>query len=171
MHRLRLRAASSWCTTAWCDAVMHLGQLAEHVTARLRRSSRRPLTHDERTSAFQTAGYVCIAICWASFVWTILVYGRLVYNMLGGEEATSFTRSWGISVGISQAQDARDVLISIVQTVAMLLILETLWLLPNMAWMESTLDEASVHATVLRHGAGSAWSAARAYVRFHKAVV
>ena len=99
------------------------------------------------------------------------MYARLIFNMLGGEAGDSFTRSWGISIGFAQAQDARDALVSIAETVAMLFVLEGLWLLPNVAWMERTLDEASVHATLLRQGAGSIWAAARNYVRFNKAVV
>ena len=94
----------------------------------------------------------------------------VIYGLLGGQAGDAFTRSWGISVGFAQAQDARDAAISIAESVATLLVLEALWLLPHVAWMERTLDEASVHATLLRGGAASAWASARSFVRFHKAV-
>lgn len=82
LHRLRRRVASSWCTTAWDDGLVRLGALAEWMAARLRRARGLPApaaTHDARTAAFATAGYCCIAICWASFVWTILVYGKRAF--------------------------------------------------------------------------------------------
>ena len=170
LNRIRRSAASAWCTSLWDGAIVGIGRLLERV-AQLCKWQLRPLTHDERTAKFQAAGYVCVAICWVSFVWTILVYGKLIYNMLGGDAANSFTRSWGISVGLAQAQDARDALVSITETVAMLFVLEGLWLLPNVSWMGRTLDEASVHATLLRESAGNVWAAARTYVRFHAAVM
>jgi hypothetical protein len=129
-----------------------------------------PMTHDERTAAFERTGYVVVGICWACFVWTTLVYGRLVYNLLGGEAGDSFTRSWGVSVGLAQANDARDAAVTIVKSIATLLVLEAFWLLPNGAWLERTLDEASVHATLLRDVSATGMTRLLTYARFNKAV-
>ncbi len=46
--------------------------------------------------------------------------------------------------------------------------LESFWLLPNGAWLERTMDEASVHATLLREAIITKKSVL-AYARFHKA--
>ena len=82
----------------------------------------------------------------ARFAWATLVYGRLVFNLLSDEAGDSFTRSWGVSVGLAQANDARDAAVAILKSIATLLVLESFWLLPNGA--KSVL----------------------AYSRFHKAV-
>jgi hypothetical protein len=121
---------------------------------------RAPPTHDGRTRAFRAAGYACVAVCWAFFVWTTLVYARAVYHLAGADAGTAFTRSWGVAVGVAQAWHARHAAASL---------LHAAWALPSVAWLERTLDDASVHATLARRDTGAAWAAARTYVRFHRA--
>ncbi len=118
----------------------------------------------------QRAGYVIIAICWGIFSWTILVYGRLMYNLIGGAEGQKFTQSWGISVGLAQAAEARAAVVNVVETCALLALLEALWLLPNSTWLERTADDASVHAVLLRSAAASVLASARNYARFNARV-
>jgi hypothetical protein len=83
----------------------------------------------------------------------------------------SFTRSWGIGIGLDQLKEAKGVMIVSAQTVAALLVLEILYMSPNMAWLENTVDEASVQATMLRDAGASLLSRVRTYARFNKAVV
>jgi hypothetical protein len=127
--------------------------------------------HDRVTENLKRAGFVLLAAAWAICLWMILVYGSLIYKLLGPDAEKTFTRSWGISVGLDQADQARSVIIVSAQTVAALLILEALYMSPNIAWLESMSDEASVAATLLRAGAVNLATRVRTYSRFNKAVV
>jgi hypothetical protein len=165
------------------DAVMEkidtpmTGSYADGETAascteeRDRRTQVEAAPHDRATDAYKRAGYLLILLTWAICVWMILVYGALIYRLLGPEAEATFTRSWGIGVGLGQLKEARAVFITAAQTVLALLILEALWLAPNVAWLENAVDEASVHATLLREASMSLPSRVRTYARFNKAVV
>jgi hypothetical protein len=127
--------------------------------------------HDRITTAYKHAGYLLVLVAWAVCTWMILVYGALIYRLLGPEAEATFTRSWGIGVGIGQLDEARGVIVTAAQTALALLILEALWLAPNSAWLENTIDDASVHATILRAASVSLTARVRTYARFNKAVV
>ena len=76
--------------------------------------------------------------------------GRLVYNLLGVKAERDFTRSWGVSIGLSQVSDAQALITSTLQALLVVTILETLWLVQNSNWFETHYEFMSVHATVAR---------------------
>jgi hypothetical protein len=141
------------------------------VNTRNRRLAVAALRHDIVTESLKRAGFVLVAATWGICLWMILVYGSLIYRLLGPYAEVTFTRSWGIGVGLDQIKEARGVIVVAAQTVAALLLLEALYLSPNGAWLESMCDEASVGATLLRAGAVSLVARVRTYARFNKAVV
>ena len=74
---------------------------------------------------------------------------------------------------MGQLSEARDLGIAILQTAAAVTVLELLWLVTNMRWLEDTVDYMSVHATMAQSvGVASCgrsvWATARAYSRFYK---
>ena len=127
--------------------------------------------HDRVTENMKRAGFVLLLAAWGICLWMILVYGALIYKLLGPDAESTFIHSWGISVGLDQADQARSVMIATVQSVAALLILEALFMSPNSAWLESMTDEASVAAALMRGGASHLFARLRGYSRFNKAVV
>jgi hypothetical protein len=171
--RLSIDAACSKIDTPLSPLEKRLEEEEEEVNVLTRdeRLCDAAACHDRVTENFKRAGFVLVAAAWGICVWMILVYGSLIYRLLGPEAEETFTRSWGIGVGLDQLKEAKGVLIVSAQTVAALLVFEALYVSPNMAWLESMSDEASVGATLLRAGAGSFLARMRAYARFNKAVV
>jgi hypothetical protein len=81
--------------------------------------------------------------------------GRLIYELLGTRAEADFMSSWGIGVGLGQVQDMKGVLVSAMEAVLVLTVLEMLWLQSNSTWMESMTDFASVYAAALMDGVGN----------------
>ncbi len=53
----------------------------------------------------------------------------------------SFVSTWGVGVGLNQAQEARDVgIASCRRMAAALTVLELLWVVTNTRWLEDTID-------------------------------
>ena len=73
-----------------------------------------------------------------------------MYNLLGVKAERDFTRSWGVSIGLSQISDAQALITSTLQALLVITILEMLWLVQNSNWFETHLEFMSVHATVAR---------------------
>ena len=134
-------AADAGYEAAVDDAMLEWGQDAE---------SQRQF--NVMTTNFKRAGYVILHLCWGVFAWITFAYGRLVYNLLGAKAARDFSNSWGIGVGLSQVSDARDVVVTSLQALLVVTILEALWLVANGNWLESYVDFVSVHATVMARG-------------------
>ena len=80
------------------------------------------------------------------FSWLIIAYGKLVYKLLGVRAENDFISSWGIGVGVGQAQDVRALMISALEAVVAMTLLELLWLQSNGAWIEEYVDFASIYA-------------------------
>ena len=195
LHRTAKRMASSWCASLYDKLTGRIGDALAALAVRCARSRRAgraridtPMPvpgsveerdeqtaaaaarHDRATEQYKRAGYVLVLAAWAICVWMILVYGALIYELLGPTAEATFTRSWGVSVGIGQLQELRQVLRTAAQTAAALLILEALWLSTNSVWLESMMDEASVQATLLRRTSVTLAARVRTYARFNKAV-
>ncbi len=98
------------------------------------------------------------------------MYGKLIFQMLGPKAESRFVNSWGIGIGINQAQEARDVLLSVLQVAAAMTVLEVLWVLTNARWLEANADFMSVHASVARATGRKWWQTTRAYSQFYKCV-
>jgi hypothetical protein len=54
-----------------------------------------------------------------------------VYNLIGVKAERDFTRSWGIDIGLSQVSDAQALIVSTMQALAVVTVLEMLWLVHN----------------------------------------
>ena len=103
---------------------------------------------------FKHAGYVILHLAWGFFAWVIFAYGRLVYNLLGPAAARDFSNSWGIGVATGQVSDASGALQAALQAVALVTVMEALWLMNNNNWLESYVDMASVVGSVAARAGG-----------------
>ena len=81
-------------------------------------------------------GLASVAVIWAVFVWFILTYGLLIYELLGLDAQRSFTRSWGVSYGIGAANEWRDVARQAAIAVAVVAIAERMHLTRPVSWLE-----------------------------------
>ena len=77
-----------------------------------------------------------------------VTHGLLVYKLLGANAESSFARSFGISWGMGQATEWRDIGMEVVQTSVMMGILERVFLSPSIGWLEEHADYLSVHAAI-----------------------
>jgi hypothetical protein len=94
-------------------------------------------------------GFCAVYVCWALFSWFIFVYGMLIYTHLGGDAQESFSRSFGISYGLSQVSEWRDVASEALRTIVVFALLERLFLTPPAAYLEDHIDFLSVQAVML----------------------
>ena len=97
--------------------------------------------------------------------------GRLVYNLLGVKAERDFTRSWGVGVGLSQLSDAQALIVSTLQALAVVTVLEMLWLVRNASWHETLVEFASVQGTVAARGVWRLPAILGAYKRHYNAVM
>ena len=103
-----------------------------------------------------------------------------MYKLLGAAAQAQFTKTWAIGVGISQATQFRDMLLAAAQGLAVLTVLDSLWLVGNAAWLEDHADLVCVDAALRngdgdddgeRGGADAWWPAQlRGYVQFFSGV-
>jgi hypothetical protein len=140
-------------------------------------------------------GVAATYVCWTIFAWVraiapaanasrltrhatqqlIFAYGSLMYKLLGAAAQASFTKTWAIGVGISQATQFRDMALAAAQGIAMLTILDSLYLIGNCNWLESHADLVCVDAALREgedhRGAPTWWPLKmRGYVQFFSAV-
>jgi hypothetical protein len=94
-----------------------------------------------------------------------------VYNLIGVKAEHDFTRSWGVGIGMSQLSDAQALVMSTLQALAVLTVLEALWLVQNANWQETFVEFASVQGTVAAHGMWRLPAILGAYKRHFNAVV
>ena len=66
----------------------------------------------------------------------MFAYGELVYRLLGEDAEQAFARSWGVSYGVGSAAEFRDVAQEAAKAVALLAVLERLYLTRNINWLE-----------------------------------
>ncbi len=179
-ERLKRFLASWWCSSIYVDGLVWLSDKLQPCFCRPPRApsglapeedaaydaavnaALRAWGQDEEnekhfgavTNNFKRAGYVILHLCWGVFAWITFAYGRLVYNLLGARAARDFSNSWGIGVAVSQANDASSLVTAALQAALIVTILEALWLMTNVNWLESYIDFVSVHATVVASQAG-----------------
>ena len=131
---------------------------------------RKAIKHDRHSAMYERVGYWMIAICWV-IGYFILVYGKLVYDLLGPSVNHHFARTWGLGMGMNQVQDeARTVAITIAETTAVALLLEALWLIPNSGWLETVYDDASIAATLMGRSCVTVGQRIRNEAHFRKAL-
>ena len=80
-----------------------------------------------------------------------LVYGGLVYQLLGDKAESAFARDWGVGLAIDHASQWKSVLQSSLEAAVILTIMDRLSLVPGSKWLEVHLDQWSVQATLF-HG-------------------
>jgi hypothetical protein len=171
LERLRRFLASWWCSSIYIDAMVAVSDALQRYVCKPPPppTFADPASYDAVVDAalaawgqdvavqahfgvitlrFKYAGYIILHMVWGVFAWIIFAYGRLVYNLLGPAASRDFSNSWGIGVAIGQANDASGALTASMQAVAILTILEVLWLMTNTSWLESYCDFASCYATV-----------------------
>ena len=121
---------------------------------------------DALTTRFRYIGFCVLYATWGVFAWIILVYGQLIFRLMGPAVERDFVRAWGAGIGLSQLSDMQSFLVTTCQVLFLALILDALWLLPNTRWMETQLDYASIVATSFRRAApGTPGAKARSWLR------
>lgn len=165
---LRARLSRWWVTTAYTDAVVAASDAAL-ATASLARSCVAADEHvapgaadavalpdvaaaqafDALTTRFRYAGFAFLYATWGAFVWIVLVYGNLIYELMGPAMERQFTLAWAAGVGLDQLQSLQSFIVTALEALLLITILETLWVMPNGRWLETQLDYASVVATSL----------------------
>jgi hypothetical protein len=118
--------------------------------------------HDRRLLRAYLTRVRCVPAC---------ADGRLVYNLIGVKAERDFTRSWGVGIGLSQLSDAQALITSTLQALAVVTVLEMLWLVHNANWHETFVEFASVQGTVAAHGMWRLPAILGAYKRHFNAVV
>ena len=120
------------------------------------------------------AGFAMIYVIWAVFTYLIVVYGRLLLRLLGPAADAQFAQSWLVALGAGQAAELRSFAVTAVEVLMVATILDVLWLLPNVRWLETQVDYASVQATAFAAPAAAArvtsWHRIWAYLKHFKAV-
>lgn len=61
--------------------------------------------------------------------------GKLINNLLGPKAGDAFVKSWGIGIGLGQANEAQDLVLSLLQMVLAVTVLEVFWVMTNMRWL------------------------------------
>jgi hypothetical protein len=113
-------------------------------------------------------GLASVAVIWAVFVWFILTYGLLIYDLMGLDAQRSFTRSWGVSYGVGAANEWRDVARQAAMAVAVVAIAERLHLTRPVSWLEDHVDYMSTSALLLEHGGLSFFQELRLLFTFRR---
>ena len=99
----------------------------------------------------------------------------VIYNLLGKEAEQSFTRSWGVSYGMGQISEWRDIANEVFKGIVILVVLDQLRLVPVSKWLERHLDILSVQAGLMASArekgrTPTTWEKAVAYKTFFSSV-
>ena len=89
-----------------------------------------------RQRALTAVGLVGVVLIWAAFAYIIFTYGLLIMELLGLNAQRSFTRSWGVSYGVSAATEWRQVLHQAVIVIVFLAVAERLHLTRPVTWLD-----------------------------------
>jgi hypothetical protein len=121
----------------------------------------------QRARAAAVAGCVLIYVAWALLTFFCVVYGALVYGLMGATAEQHFVSTWAVSTGISQAWQGRAVLwafaMGLLGNIA-----DVLGFLQSHRWLEVYLDAQSVQAVLPRDA--SLYAFVRAHVEHHASV-
>ena len=160
-RRLSQESAISW--KMYGHAVNDVGsshaELSPAEEARLLRRKKRQLT---------AIGLGGVLLVWIVMVWFICTYGLLIFELLGRDAQRSFTRSWGVSYGVSAATEWRDVLREAILSILVLAVLERVHLTRRVSWLEEHIDYMSTAALLLEHGGLSYFQELRLFFTFRR---
>jgi hypothetical protein len=155
---LRARLGRWWATTWDADALLLLmraltraplpppPRAAQHAAAP---DAAAAAALDALQARARHAAFALLALLWALFSWLVIVYGRLVYTLLGPAAEAQFATAWAAGVGVGRAQELQDFLTTAAQLLLVATVLDALWLLPNSRWLETQVDYASVQMASL----------------------
>jgi hypothetical protein len=106
------------------------------------------LAHFKQALAW--SGVAGLALTWTLFGWFTLVYGQLIYQLLGPATEGAFVRSWAVSYGMGSAMEWKDVVRQALRALLVLVLLELLLLTPHDSWLEQHVDYLSLQALLYR---------------------
>ena len=124
---------------------------------------------DAKTTAWRRAGFVVLYTVWAVFSWLSITYGGLVYQLMGAGAEQQFLRAWAAGIATGQLSEFQAFATTTLELLLAMTILDALWLLPNIRWLESHSDSLSVLSTQFHRKPGS-FAGSFAFLRHGKAL-
>ena len=97
-----------------------------------------------------------VALRAAAAASSALVYGSLIYQLLGDKAQEQFSHDWAVGLGIDQATQWKEVVQSSIQAAIILTLLDRMGFMSGVAWLEGYLDQSCVQATMIGT-AGLSW--------------
>ena len=119
---------------------------------------------------YAAAGLLGVYVTWAIFSWFIFTYGMIIYRRLGPEAEKQFVKTWGVGIGLDQAQQWQDVGKEALKVAALIIILDMLRVTTHRAWFEDFCDFASCQALLFKGSARSLWGQISVLVRHQSRV-
>jgi len=119
---------------------------------------------------YAATGLLGVYVTWAIFSWFIFTYGMIIYRRLGPEAEKQFVKTWGVGIGLDQAQQWQDVAKEALKAAALIVILDMLRVTSHRAWFEDFCDFASVQALLFKGTASSLWGQLSVLVRHQSRV-
>lgn len=111
-----------------------------------------------------------VFITWALLAWFVLVYGGLIFELLGDGSQRHFLRDWGVGLGVDNLRQWQDVAKEALKAAVVLAVLDRLGLVGGDPWLEIHLDTLSVQSTLFHGRALSRWQGLRQYLHYIKRV-
>ena len=124
---------------------------------------------DAKTTAWRKAGFVVLYAFWAVFSWLTITYGALVYQLMGAGAEQQFLRAWAVGIATGQLSELQSFATTTLELLLAMTVLDALWLLPNLRWLETHSDSLSVLSTQFHRKPGS-FSGSFAFLRHGKAL-
>ena len=119
---------------------------------------------DGQSCAAVSVGVLAVLAVWAVYAWFIFTFGEQIYRRLGPDAEKTFAQSWGIGIGLNQAQQLQSVAQTVVKTAVLIMVLDTLRIRSNSAWLDDAADFASVQCMLFDGKARSWWQQTRELV-------
>jgi hypothetical protein len=119
---------------------------------------------------YAAAGLLGVYVTWAIFSWFIFTYGMIIYRRLGPEAERQFVKTWGVGIGLDQAQQWQDVAKEALKAAALIVVLDMLRVTTHRAWLEDFCDFASCQALLFKGTAHSLWGQISVLIRHQSRV-
>lgn len=155
----RLSQGGEDCATAHSAVPLPAGVFATRAAAE---------AFSARCDAFRRFGLFCLFASWAVYSMFIIVYGRLIYDLLGEQAQSAFLVTWLTGQGLSQLSSAQGMLVSACELLLAATVLESLWLTSNVNWLQKLADSRCVIKGSARAGVTGLAGYARSHINFHK---
>jgi hypothetical protein len=119
---------------------------------------------------YAAAGLLGVYVTWAIFSWFIFTYGMIIYRRLGPEAERQFVKTWGVGIGLDQAQQWQDVAKEALKAAALIVVLDMFRVTTHRAWFEDFCDFASCQALLFKGTAHSLWGQISVLIRHQSRV-